>query len=108
MKVRRWVQRLERSATHQLSQRTEDGLAEFIAYENGGPVPLTPYGADLLSCKRWQEWTLNQIAALYGTDEWPGWAQLRADCHDDPKWVRMIYDRVCQFFPGLRAMGALP
>lgn len=101
MSRKRWIDRLESCATHRLSPRTAEGLSEFVAYENGGPKPQTAYGLDLLACKKWMEWFLNFIADQFGTPEWPGWFMLAHDCRNDPKWFRMIVDRVCQRFPSL-------
>ena len=89
--MKRWVKRLE--GFQDGPPFTREGLDEFVAYESGGPKPSTPYGTRLLDAKRWMEWTINEYAALRGTDDWPGWAQLALDFQDDPKLYRMIRQR---------------
>jgi hypothetical protein len=94
MKPKGWQLRMERTMLPATCERSDDGLREFIEFENGGADPVAPYGKFLLDGKRWLEWTINEYAALYGTFEWPGWGQLEIDFAEDPKMLRMIRQRI--------------
>lgn len=89
-----WISRLERYCSTRLPARSFLGLQEFISFESGGEEPKEAYGRALLDGKRWMEWTINEIASLYGTQEWPGWLQLEEDFATDPTLLRMIRQRV--------------
>jgi hypothetical protein len=75
---------------------TQAGLAQFHDYESRGIRPATPdpYFARLLDGKRWWEWQVNEIARMYGTDEWWGWHQLAEDFANDKPALKQIADRI--------------
>lgn len=89
------VARFERASTVPI-RRSDDGLRQFHAWESRGEEPETPnaYFAQLLDGKKWWEWTVNEYAGLYGTNEWPGWATLEEDFKDDLAGLRQIRQRL--------------
>lgn len=73
---------------HPVLPITKQSLQEFVLYENGKlDYPPCASTQNLIDAKRWFEWTINEYANLYGTQEWPGWLQLEKDFQDDPKMV---------------------
>jgi hypothetical protein len=65
---------------------TESGLRQFHHFESTGEQPASPdpYFLRLWNGKKWWQWTVKNLAELYGTAEWPGWLQLEHDFKDDP------------------------
>ncbi|KKK63326.1 hypothetical protein LCGC14_2995400, partial [marine sediment metagenome] len=88
------VLRFER--THPGYPRTSKGLAQFQERESKGTEPedTDPYYLRLCTGKAMWEWTVNDLAGLYRTIEWPGWLQLELDFKDDPRGLEQIAKRV--------------
>lgn len=74
---------------------TDIGLRQFFDFESRGiqPERPDPYFTHLLNGKRWWEWTINEYAVIYLTEEWPGWAAIEEDFADDPRGLRQIEAR---------------
>lgn len=92
----REVQRFADTMRPQICVATEKGLAQFHDYESRGIRPQSPdkYFRFLLDGKAWWEWTLNNIAETYGTDEWPGWYCLALDFKDDAEGFLQLRKRL--------------
>jgi len=79
-------------------QRTELGIEQFYEWESHGKMPEKPdpYFTHLLDGKAWWEWTLNEIAKTYLTENWFGWYQYAKDFIDDPKGFHQLRQRTYQ------------
>jgi len=91
------LQRFERANTcTKPPTRSALGRKQFHEHESRGvrPQQPDPYYVYLLDGKKWWEWTLNACAALYASDEWPGWHQLEIDFKDDPAGLKQLRARV--------------
>jgi hypothetical protein len=90
----REVERFERCCRVQ-ARRNPIGLEQFHNYESRGLVPEQPdpYFARLLDGKKWWEWSLNEYAKLYESNEWPGWLQLEQDFAGDEAGLNQVRKR---------------
>ena len=72
------------------------GLRQFYDYESRGirPDAPDPYYVHLLNGKKWWEWTVNEYAGLFTTNDWPGWCILEQDFADDPAGLEQIRQRI--------------
>lgn len=82
------------------------GVQQFSVRESRGvdPDEPDPYFYHLLDGKRWWEWTLNYIADMYDTAEWPGWVSFELDFQVDPSGLKQLKSRVAQ---GLGSLSIL-
>ena len=92
----REIERFERCSTATVPPRTDVGLQQFVAIESKGerPESVEPYCQSLIDGKRWWEWTVNEHAARYMTDEWYGWPTLINDFSGDESGFRQIVQRI--------------
>ena len=79
-------------------QRTELGIQQFYEWESHGKMPEKPdrYFTHLWDGKAWWEWTLNEIAKTYLTQDWVGWYQYAKDFIDDPRGFYQLRQRLYQ------------
>lgn len=92
------VDRFERIDNRCSAKRNDVGLRQFYEYESRGVEPdcPDPYFSRLLNGKKWWEWTLNEYADRWGTDDWPGWLCLAYDFLDDYPGYRQVLSRIRQ------------
>lgn len=94
-----WCHRYSDSNTQTTNRHQTDlGMEQFHAYESRGITPEKPdpFFTHLLDGKKWWEWTVNDYADKYLTDQWYGWYLLALDFKDDQVGFKCIRQRIAQ------------
>jgi hypothetical protein len=76
-------------------EKSDAGIRQFFELESRGirPESPDPYFTHLCNGKAWWEWSVNQYAELYLTDDWPGWSQVEADFAGDERGLKQVRRR---------------
>ena len=91
------VARFDRCGRQACSQAFTDlGLQQFYEFESHGKIPNMPDPYFTLLCdgKAWWEWTLNEYAKTFFTENWMGWRRYAEDFINDKSGFRQLRQRL--------------